>query len=1510
MNDETEAGGRPNAIAIVGAAVHAPGASDVDSLWQKLLEGHDLSEVPSDAQLRERGVDERTLHHPRYVKRTFSLPHLRAFDPAFFGFTPRDAELADPQLRHLLECSWEALEDAAIDPTRPTGPIGLFTGLGPSDYLRHHLLGDPELVETHGLDKLLQLGNDRDYVASRIAYALDLRGPVLNVGAACASGALAVHMACQSLLGRECRIALAGAASIVLPHGTGYLYEAGGLLSPDGVCRAFDADARGTLPSSAIAAVTLMRLDDALSERRPIYATILATAHNNDGRRKVGFAAPSVDGPLSGIEEVLAVADVEARSVGYVEAHGTGTPFGDSIEVAALTRAFRNDTDALQFCVLGANKPHLGHTDAASGLLSLIKTACVLAERTLPPLLHFQAPHPLLELPSSPFRVQRARAHWDAASPRRALVNCFAIGGSNVHTVLEEAPASFVHDAALDRRPELLVLSARTRAALRAQQTRLARHLERRPELALRDVAHTLRSGRQRFEQRAAWVVTSREDALAQLRGEPARDVPADAIVLRLIELARRFVEQRDDELGLDARDDLDEPASDKPIREKLPSPHFVHLPSYPFERRTCWIEPRAHQSAAAPVLPDNEVPLSRARFVEAKPSLIAPRAGQRWLVLVDETGFGERVVLRLRALGCQVVSARLGHGPALMRVGSDEYRIDCDRGFEGPSALIRELARDGRLPEVVLHLWTVTTEERFRSATNRFHHDVERGYFAVLALCQGLSSLEHNTPLRLIGITNDAVSVADEEVGFPAKTLLFGPLAAFAREQPGLTAVALDVDLPAAKKRALLAPQLRDRAYDRVADALLREVAGRPTGVYAMRGETVFERVLEPVAPLTPKLAPISPGGTYIVIGGFGNLGYAIAQEQASRAPIKLVLVGRTPLPDAGLYDDWLRNHPDDDPVSKRIRMVRALESRGSDVLAVTADICHFESLAAGLSLVRRRFGAIHGVVHAAGGLAEALASGQTLDEARDAFAPEVLGARVLASLLQREPLAFLVLVGSASRFAPRAGTAARIAASEFSEAFCEAHRTLGARSYDLGLVRDGGMFVQWAHEVEAAGAPRDPRVRALLREVARGMTTQQAARSVVDALASDVRKLVIGRVPAIDGVLRGPSLPLARSALEAVFVAPEGELERKLAALWADVLRIDKVGANDDFFALGGHSLIAVRLTARIERTFHVAVPLASLIEAPTVRALAALLGEQLARRGAPQVLRRWTTVVPLQPRGSRPPLFCVGGKGGNVMNLRHLATLLGRDQPVYGLQARGVDGAQKPHDTLEAMVDEYLQDSARVCAKGPYFLSGFSGGGAIILELARKLACQGQSVGPLLFFDAWNPAAPSRSLPQNVRAHAALFRDLGPRYAQLYASRLATERLQSTLRRRAPSIADRIWEAVPSLGEVGQAWELAAAHYVPAPYDGSAVLFRVRADRSRGELDHSDDEHNGWATVIRGGVEVIDVPGTHTSIVEEPHVRTLAQSLRAVLDRALADYRQEAGGSLVTCSSPIPT
>ncbi|MEV4135108.1 SDR family NAD(P)-dependent oxidoreductase [Dactylosporangium sp. NPDC049742] len=515
-------------VAIVGMAGRFPGAPDIDTFWANLRDGVEGIAAFSDEELSAAGVDDVTLAAEHYVKAKGALDDADEFDAAFFGYNPREAQLLDPQHRVFLECCWEALESAGCVPGTFDGRIGVFGGTGLNSYLLHNIMANPALVDSAGRYQTM-LASDKDFLATRVSYKLGLTGPSLTVQTACSTSLTAVHLACQSLLNGECDVALAGGVAVSSPLRHGYTFEAGGILSPDGHCRPFDADAGGTVPGNGAGVVVLRRLEDATADGDPVVAVILGTAINNDGSLKAGYTAPSVDGQATVISEALAVAGVPAGSIGYVEAHGTGTVLGDPIELTALTRAFRQDTAGTGFCAIGSVKSNVGHLDAAAGVTALIKAALMLDREAMPPSLHYRRPNPELRLPTSPFYVNDELRPWPRGpEPRRAGVSSFGIGGTNVHVVLQEAPAPSPGPSLRSAVPKALVLplSAKTPAALAGNAQRLAAHLDAHPDLALGDVVHTLTHRRTVFGQRKAIVCCDRDEAVAALR----RIGPADAV--------------------------------------------------------------------------------------------------------------------------------------------------------------------------------------------------------------------------------------------------------------------------------------------------------------------------------------------------------------------------------------------------------------------------------------------------------------------------------------------------------------------------------------------------------------------------------------------------------------------------------------------------------------------------------------------------------------------------------------------------------------------------------------------------------------------------------------------------------------------------------------------------------------------------------------------------------------------------------------------------------------------
>jgi len=602
-------------IAIIGMAGRMPAAPNLDVFWNNLANGVESRTVFSDeelvATLRRLNFDTALLKRPDYVKVGYVLDGVELFDPAFFGLSSREAELMDPQHRLFLECAWETLENAGYAPGPSSPRTGVFGGCSISQYLMVNLF---DHVDFSNPAQPLQhlIANDKDYLTTRTSFLLDLKGPSVAVQSACSTSLVAVCLACDSLRDHQCDLAIAGGISIMLPQTSGYLYQEGNIYSPDGHCRPFDAKAAGTVFGSGVGLVALKRLEDAQADGDTILAVIKDAAVNNDGNRKIGYTAPNELAQAEVIATAHARAEIDAGTITYVEAHGTGTQLGDPIEIAALTRAFRKTTRKKSFCAIGSVKSNVGHLQAAAGIASLIKTVLAMNRKMLPPSLHYTRPNAAIDFDNSPFYVNTTLRPWDSDGPRRAGVSSFGMGGTNAHVILEEAPA-VERDSAAPRDHYLLPLSAESDSALRELARRHETALAKNPD-RLADVCFTAAVGRAHFNQRLAVVGADADSLREQLSALRRRDTAAASEShARLLDMADRY----------ERHESVDWAA--------LGPGRRVPLPTYPFERQRCWVEPASaprHHTAEAthPLLGESvaatesevRLPIARKRAAEA----------------------------------------------------------------------------------------------------------------------------------------------------------------------------------------------------------------------------------------------------------------------------------------------------------------------------------------------------------------------------------------------------------------------------------------------------------------------------------------------------------------------------------------------------------------------------------------------------------------------------------------------------------------------------------------------------------------------------------------------------------------------------------------------------------------------------------------------------------------------------------------------------------------------------
>ena len=531
MDDNKEPDQALEGVAIIGMAGRFPKAPDVSTFWKNQLAGVEaISRFRAD-ELDTDGSPRGEV--PDSVLARSVLDDVDMFDAGFFGIYPREAELMDPQHRLFLEVCWQALEDAGYDPFAYNGSIGVYAGCSMETYFLSRLCRDPEFIKkfTGGYqvsNYAEMMGNSRDFLATRVSYKLNLRGPSFTMQAGCSTSLLAVTQACQSLLTYQCDMAIAGGSSITFPQKRASVYQEGGMISPDGHCRTFDAAAQGTVFGGGVATVVLKRLEDAWRDNDQIYAVIRGFAVNNDGSAKVGYAAPSVEGQAKVIALAHQAADVSPESIGYIEAHGTGTPLGDPIELAALTQAFRAHTSKKNFCTIGTAKTNVGHLDIAAGVTGLIHATHVVRNGIFPPTLHYKKPNPNFDFDKSPFRVSTDRSSWPSnGMARRAGVSAFGVGGTNAHVVIEQAPH---RTAPVSLKPaHLLTISARSEAALNRACENLADFLSEKSAGDLANAAFTLQVGRKTFDYRRSIVAHDVNEAVGALRKKAGAPRPRSA---------------------------------------------------------------------------------------------------------------------------------------------------------------------------------------------------------------------------------------------------------------------------------------------------------------------------------------------------------------------------------------------------------------------------------------------------------------------------------------------------------------------------------------------------------------------------------------------------------------------------------------------------------------------------------------------------------------------------------------------------------------------------------------------------------------------------------------------------------------------------------------------------------------------------------------------------------------------------------------------------------------------
>ena len=1476
-----------NEIAIVGMSGRFPGAANLDELWEILRDGRETLRV-IDESAPAGSASEASAHK---VRANSILSDLDMFDASFFGFNPREAEMTDPQHRLFLECAWEALETAGIKAGDRARSIGVFAGCGSTSYVFGQVGMDEDILDAFPSI----LATDRDFVATRASFKLNLTGPAMTIQCACSTSMVAVHLACQSLIAGECDAAIAGGVQAAIPQTDTYKYLPGAMLSPDGRCRSFDAAGRGTVFVEGAAVISLMRLEDALAGGYPIRAVILGSAVNNDGSQKPGFTAPTVDGQVKVVSQALAVAGIAASDVDFIEAHGTGTVLGDAIEIGALTKVMRAASDEVGTCALGSIKANIGHTLAAAGVAGIIKAVLTLEHRAIPGAPNFETPNPDLDFRTSPFFVNTTLRPWDEPTNgiRRAGVSSFGVGGTNAHVVLEEAPPAVSEKSG--RVWHVLPLSTRAETTLSTLTERIAAHLEKRPDVAFADTAYTAQVGRRDFEHRRVVIATDAADARDALAaadskrvfarkapGEPPRPAfmftgqgsqypgmgaelyaaepvfracvdrclglietdaahelrrlvftagpfdAGDAAALARTEIAQlalflmhvgltdllaawgvrpammighsigdyaaahvagvltladalalvsvrgrlmgtmepgtmlsivadaadllplpdgislaavnapklavvagptaaiaayetelaaggvscrrlqtshafhsammdpmlaefrvaagavplaapavpfissltgEFVREEDvadpdfwskqirnpvqfargcESLadagatvvvevgpgrglsalarqcgfaarGIDVVTTMPEPAEhacglavavgrlwlagveiDWPALYAGEERRRVPLPTTPFNRQSYWIDlsNRTRLVEKAEKLPDVRRWLYAPAWKQLAPVSIAgirpvKETPSNVLIVGDGGGLDAHLAQRLAADG-EIVTRVADTGPAAL------------------DALVESWSEPSRAPDRIIHLTSLQPGSGLGAASfdeGAFWEQQDRDVLGLLRLLQAVSTGATDKPIALQIVSTGLYDVTGADGLVPANAPLVTLARVAAQEVPDLTCRLLDIEpIKPGDDLADLAGRIEARFA----------AAGAQETVVALRRRRAwrldFERLDADAACTAPPAT--RERGVYLITGGLGNVGLVFARYLARTCRARLVLVGRSGLPEASAWDALLAARDTDPLLAGRIAAVRELEALGAEVLTVAADVADDVQMAGAVAAAEARFGDVDGFVHCAGVTNVgriALDTGRSEFERN--FRSKVFGLIVLERLFARRQLDFGMVVSSLSAVLGGLGHMAYAAANACADALVLARN---ATRDDVWTTVD---WDSW--KIESGHVDR---VQAMLNTLDFSLDEAEGAQAIELLLSMPgVEHAIVSTAPlgvrvglwiegnAVAGEAGGGQHK--RPDLETPFEEPVGPIERQLAEIWQEALGLDRVGRNDDFFEIGGHSLLAVQILSKTRAAFGVDFPLERAMEAARVSSASAVIAELIA-------------------------------------------------------------------------------------------------------------------------------------------------------------------------------------------------------------------------------------------------------------------------------------------------------
>lgn len=1182
-------------IAVIGMDGKFPGAKNLDEFWQNLKNGIESVRSFTDEELLEAGISQTELDDENYVKANPVLDDIDCFDAEFFNYSPSEASILDPQQRLFLECSWNAFENAGYDPKTYEGQVGVFGGVGVTSYMLLNL-NNSSIAQAMDEQQII-ISNDKDHLTTRVSYNLNLKGPSVNVNTACSSSLVAIHYACQSLNLGESDMVLAGGCQIVLPKNAGYKYVKHSILSEDGHCRAFDSKANGTLWGSGCGVVLLKRFDDAIRDRDNIRAVIKGSAINNDGSEKVGYTAPSFSGQSLVIAEALTASGVAASEISYIEAHGTGTPIGDPVEIAALNNVFQRFGYDGDGCAIGSVKTNIGHLGAAAGISGFIKTVLAIENKELPPSLNFESPNPQIDFESSPFFVNNSLRTWEPqrVQGRYAGVSSLAVGGTNAHVILGEAPKPVPRESSTQIK--VFLLSARTKQTLEQRRTDLINYLYETPNVNLDDLSLTLANGRHHFDKRKAYVARSYQDLLTALEQDAFLSVDS---------FHDQGIESESLRLWIDGK-------SDHWAESAQLEGYRLALPTYPFSRNRYWVSPTKNAVAKKPsLILDKKADVSEMFYLPAWKMVPLPQDGvcqedKVFLVFADRFALSSQVAERLQANGNRIVF--IYNEDRNFKHNKNNYGID----VKNPDSyvwLVKQLKDNDLLPDFLLHFWSVTPPDPqlLGLEKERFQEFQTIGFYSVLYLTQALNEAKILYPTQFIIYTSDLHPVTGTENLRPEKASLLAQCKVIQQEYLHLKCRAVDL--------VFTEPDTFER--NRVVDQLVSDIDNNSNDMATAFRQERWVQYYEPISIkyTNHDLPEVRQGGVYLIYAGLNGIGLAVTKYLMEEKDAKVILLEDEYFPK---YEEWGRWLTKNDPRSSTgLKILAAIELHKKGAVFIGPLLHDRKKMKRIIKYFEKKEGKINGVIHAASGSASGRMRSivqADLFQCEEDMISIAYNLMVLDDIFKKRDMDFRVILSSLGsvlggpNFISYASSNSIAAAFSLRSAMLEKAPNWQIQcwdSWELEWKTDERMMMEVKESIADNIMPTVLSTEEGLDCFKRMLSLHNTPQVVIAATDLHARYDKWVKLLSIDPEEEEKQNEVKfkhpRPELENEYVEPSTELENVVASIFGKLLEIDGVGVEDNFYDMGGHSLLGTQFSAELRKEIGVDLAVAVLYQNST--------------------------------------------------------------------------------------------------------------------------------------------------------------------------------------------------------------------------------------------------------------------------------------------------------------------